>query len=124
MQSRTVLIVALSTLGAGCYLFFGPPTSRVQGWIYAVESQEPLPRAEVCAFGLDTLCVRADGQGHYSMRLTEQTVVFRFRYGALPPAASDTVRILPPQRYTVSCAISNRLVLSDQPVPCQPAPNR
>jgi hypothetical protein len=124
MQSRTALIVALSTLGTGCYLFFGPPTSRVQGWIYAVETREPLPRAEVCAFGLDTVCVRADGRGRYSMRLSEQSVVFRFRYGALPPAASDTIRILPPQRYSVSCAITDRLLLSDRPVPCQPVPGR
>jgi hypothetical protein len=124
MQSPTALIVALSTLGAGCYLFFGPPTSRVGGWVYDLDTQEPLPRAEVCAFGLDTICVRADGRGAYSMRLSEQTVVFRFRYGALPPAASDTIRLVPPQRYTVSCAISNRLVLSDRPVPCQPVRGR
>jgi hypothetical protein len=124
MQSRTALIVALSVLGAGCMLFFGPPTSRVQGWAYAFEEQVPLPQAEVCALGLDTLCVRADGRGHYSMRLTEQTAVFRFRYGALAPAASDTVRIVPPQGYTINCALSNRMVLSDQPVACQPVQGR
>jgi hypothetical protein len=74
--------------------------------------------------GLDTVCVRADGKGHYSLSLTQQTVVFRFRYGALSPAASDTINIVPPQRYTLSCALTDRLILSDQPVACQPVPGR
>jgi hypothetical protein len=92
--------------------------------VYSLENQAPLPQAEVCAFGLDTTCVRTDSRGRYSLSLTEQTVVFRFRYGALQPAASDTIRVLPPQRYTVNCSITNRMIVSDQPVPCQPVPGR
>jgi hypothetical protein len=124
MQCRTALVVALSTLGAGCYLFFGPPRSKIQGWIYSVEEQIPLSHAEVCALGWDTTCVRADAKGHYSFSLTEQTIVLRFRFGALTPAASDSIRISPPSPYTVNCALSNRLVLSDRPVACQPVPGR
>jgi hypothetical protein len=96
----------------------------VEGWVYSAESQAPLPSAEVCALGLDTLCVRADHEGHYSVRLTEQTLVLRFRYGALTPAASDSLRITPPATFTVSCALSGRLVVSDRPVPCRPVPGR
>jgi len=31
---------------------------------------------------------------------------------------------VPPGRYQVDCAISGRLVISDRPQPCQPAPAR
>jgi hypothetical protein len=92
--------------------------------VYSAELQTPLPQAEICAMGIDTICVRADRAGHYSFSLTEQTVVLRFRYGALPPAASDTIQIVPPQPYTLNCALSDRLILSDKPVPCQPVPGR
>jgi hypothetical protein len=124
MQSRTVLIVALCALSAGCYLFFGPPRSRIRGLVYSVEQQAPLPRAEICALGLDTICVRADGKGRYSLSLPEQTIVLRFRFGALTPAASDSIRLLPPAPVTVNCALSSRLVLSERPVPCQPVPGQ
>jgi hypothetical protein len=92
--------------------------------VYSIEDQAPLPQAEVCALGLDTTCVRADSKGRYSLSLPEQTLVLRFRFGALTAAGSDTIRLTPPQAYTVNCALSNRLVLSDNPVPCQPVPEQ
>jgi hypothetical protein len=124
MQFRTILTVALVIPTAGCYLFFGPPRSRIQGWVYAGDLQTPLPRAEVCALGLDTVCVRADTRGHYSLSLTKQAVVFRFRFGSLQPAVSDTIHLDPPSPYAVNCALTDQLVLSDRPVPCQPVPGK
>jgi hypothetical protein len=124
MQSRTLLIVALLALSSGCYLFFGPPRSRIQGWVHSADDQTPLPRAEVCVFGLDTTCIRADANGRYSISLPEQSVWIRFRYGAAAPAASDTIHLRPPTRYTVNCAITSRLVLTDHPLPCQPVTGR
>jgi len=102
---------------------FGPPTAVIEGTVYLADDGSTLGHAEVCAFGLDTTCVRADGAGRYRLRRTEQSVSLRFRAGQLT-AATDTLRVLPPGRYQVDCAISGRLVISDRPPPCQPAPGR
>jgi hypothetical protein len=117
--------VSLSIALSGCALLgFGQPTGIVEGDVFLVESAEPIPHAEVCAFGLDTTCVRANEQGHYRIRLPEQTIMLRFRSGQLTPAASDTLRVTPPGRYQVDCGISGRLVISDRPLRCQPPPGR
>ena len=123
MQSRFLLALAATAMVSGCALLgFGPKTSLIEGHVYLADDGSLVPHAEVCAFGLDTACVRADAQGRYSMRRTEQTIVLRFRAGQLTPAVSDTLRVAPPGRITVDCAISGRLVISDRPLPCQPAP--
>jgi hypothetical protein len=96
----------------------------VEGTVYLAGDGRVVPYAEVCAFGLDTTCVRADAKGRYRMRLVEQTVSLRFRAGQLPPAVSDSVRLVPPGRYRADCTIPDRLVISDRPQPCQPAPAR
>lgn len=125
MQSRFLLALAATTALTGCALLgFGPKTATVEGMVYLADDGSLIPHAEVCAFGLDTLCVRADENGRYRMRRTEQTVSLRFRAGQLPPAVSDTVRLVPPGRYQMDCAISGRLVISDRPQRCQPAPAR
>lgn len=125
MQPRLPLALGASLLLAGCALLgFGPETSVIDGWVYSAERQEPLPRAEVCAFGVDTVCVRADRQGHYRVRLGAQTLVLRFRFGSLPPAMSDTVHVIPPAPLTVNCALTSRLVVTDHALPCQPVAGR
>jgi hypothetical protein len=121
MRARALVVPAILLAAIGCALLgFGPVTSVIQGWAVSASDQRPLPQAEVCAFGLDTICVRADRHGKYSLRLTEQTVWLRFRWGSLPMAMSDTLRVTPPQKYTVSCGLTDRLVLSERPLPCQP----
>jgi len=125
MQSRFLLALAATAGLSGCaVLGFGPPTAVVEGTVYLAEDGSIVPHAEVCAFGLDTTCVRADDKGHYRLRRSEQTVVLRFRAGQLQPALSDTLHVVPPEQYTVDCAISNRFVISDRPLTCQPAPAR
>lgn len=124
MQSRFLLALAATAALTGCALLgFGPKMALVEGTVYLADGSL-VPHAEVCAFGLDTTCVRADEKGHYRMRRVEQTVSLRFRAGQLTPATSDTLRVVPPGRYQVDCAISGRLVISDRPQPCQPTPAR
>jgi hypothetical protein len=125
MQSRVLFALAASACAAGCALLgFGPPTSVVEGTVFLAEDMTPVARAEVCAFGIDTTCVRANEAGHYRIRLAAQTIVLRFRAGTLTPAASDSLRVVPPGRYRVDCAVSGRFVISDRPLPCQRAPDQ
>jgi hypothetical protein len=125
MQFRFALALAASVTASGCALLgFGPPVAVVEGSVLLAEDMTPLGQAEVCAFGIDTTCVRADQRGRYRLRLTAQTIALRFRAGNLTPATSDTLRLVPPERYTLDCAISGRLVISDRPVPCQRPPAR
>jgi len=120
-----LLFPAVAIAAAGCALLgFGPKLSRIEGWAVAADDQAPLPQAEVCSFGQDTICVRADSKGRYSLYLTAQTVWLRFRWGTLPLAVTDTIQVVPPQKYTVSCALSGRLVLAEHPQPCQPVTGR
>jgi hypothetical protein len=124
MQSVSWLALAATVGLTGCALLgFGPPSSIIEGTAYLVEDGSTLPYTEVCAFGLDTTCIRADDAGHYRMRRTEQTLALRFRAGQMT-AITDTLRIVPPGRYQIDCAISGRLVISEQPPPCLPGPAR
>jgi hypothetical protein len=125
MRPRASLVAMLALAASGCALLgFGPKTSLIQGLAVAAEDQQPLPQAEVCSFGRDTVCVRADSKGRYRLRLTAQTTWLRFRWGTLPIAVSDTLEVAPPENYTVSCALSNVFVLSARLQPCQPVAGR
>jgi len=122
---RHLALAGISMALGGCALLgFGPPSGVVEGDVFFAESGAPIPHAEICAFGLDTTCVRADSRGHYRVRLAEQTTVLRFRAGQLPPAGSDTLRVNRGDLLKVDCGIAGRLVISDRPLPCQPPPNR
>jgi hypothetical protein len=125
MQSRSLIVLAATLTLTGCALLgFGPETAVVEGTVYLADDGSGIPHAEVCAFGLDTTCVRADAKGHYRLRRAAQTVALRFRAGQLHPAISDSLQLVPPGRYRVDCAISGRLVISDRPQLCQPPPAR
>jgi hypothetical protein len=122
---RRLVLAGLAAALTGCALLgFGPPTGVVEGTVFSAEAGAPIPHAEVCAFGTDTVCVRADARGVYRVRLRPQTVLLRFRSGELPPAAADSVTITESSRFRVDCSIAGRLVISDRPVPCLPAPGR
>jgi hypothetical protein len=123
--SPRLVLAGLSMALAGCALLgFGPPTGIVEGSVFTAEAGTPIPHAEVCVFGADTVCVRANNEGRYRVRIPEQTVVVRFRSGQLTPAASDSLHVAAAGRYRVDCGISGRLVISDRPLPCQPPPGR
>lgn len=122
---RHLALAGFSVALGGCALLgFGPPTGIIEGNVFFAESGTPVPHAEVCLFGMDTTCVRADRGGDYRVRVTEQTIVLRFRSGQLPPAGSDSLRVIPGSRSRVDCGLSQRLVISDRPLPCQPRPAR
>jgi hypothetical protein len=122
---RHFALAGLTAALAGCALLgFGPPTGIVEGQVFSAGSGAPIPHAEVCVFGMDTTCVRADSRGQYRVRLPEQIIVLRFRAGQLPPAGSDTLHVTLASRITVDCGISERLVITDRLLPCQPRPGR
>lgn len=117
---RPLLPVLLPAL-AGCALLgFGPPTGTIQGTVQQAPSYLPAPFAEVCVFGADTVCVRADRDGHYKLRLTEQAFWIRFRFGNQHPHQSASLRITVGQTLEVNCALVDRVILNDDPVACLP----
>ena len=103
-------------------------TVTFEGEVYVFEERVPIPQAEVCLFGTDTLCVRADSKGHYwmstygSMVMDDSTVVLRFRIDGVQPAYSTQVGMADDEKRMVNCAISNRVTLSNQPRTCLPIP--
>ena len=103
-------------------------TVTFEGEIYVFEERVPAPQAEVCLFGADTLCVQANSKGHYwmstygSIVLEDSTVTLRFRIGGLQPAYSNQTSLSTDEKRVVSCAISNRVTLSNQPRACLPIP--
>lgn len=122
MMTRLALALCTAGLLTGCaFLGFGPPTGIVEGWVQQAPSFAPAARAEVCVYGADTVCVRADQNGHYRVRLTEQTVWLRFRLGNQHPHRTEPFPVIVGGRVEVSCAIADRLVVSPDPVPCLPA---
>ena len=114
------MLLAAAATGGCALLGFGPPTGVVEGWVQQAPSYAPAGYAEVCVYGADTVCTRADRNGHYRVRLTEQTVWLRFRLGSQHPHRSEAFPILVGSRIQVNCALADRLVVSPDPVPCLP----
>ncbi len=113
----------------GSPIYVGPPLVTLEGHVYVFEWRAPIPYAEVCVFGADTLCVEADRNGQYraemrrSMLLEGGAVTVRFRIQRLAPAYTTLHGLEPGEKTTVNCAISNRLTLSNAPMECLPAPD-
>jgi hypothetical protein len=103
-------------------------TVTFEGKVHVFEQRVPVPQAEVCLFGTDTLCVRADNNGHYwmstygSMVMDDSTVVLRFRMDGMQPAYSTQIGMRGDEKRVVNCAISNRVTLSNQPRACLTIP--
>lgn len=118
---RLVAVLFLIVLLSGCALLgFGPPTGVVEGRVQQAPSYAPAAYAEVCVFGSDTTCIRTGRNGHYKIKLTEQTVWLRFRFGNQHPHRSGTVHVVPGTHTEVDCALADRMVLSTDPLPCLP----
>lgn len=99
------------------------PAATLDGSVFAFETGEPIPYAEVCVFGGDTTCVRADAKGGYRVRVSVGTVTVRFRTAGRPFAVVRGVEVAARSTVHVSCALSGRVSLADEAV-CLPAPNR
>lgn len=127
MQCRTLL--ALATLGSSTACWaqgrFGQPVSvaTLDGRVIAFETGEPIPHVEVCVFGSDTTCVRADAGGRYRARVTPGTVTVRFRTPGLPLAVVRSLEVLAGQSASVSCAMSGRIGLREETA-CLPVPRQ
>jgi hypothetical protein len=116
------LVAAACVPGGPIYV--GPPAVKLEGQVYVVEEQRPLPNAEVCAFGADTVCVATDTQGHFRVEfrstilLQGGALTLRFRTSGLPPAVAELHNVTPGEMTRVDCGISNRLTLSTEPATC------
>lgn len=130
-RSRLATLAAVAALAAcvpGSPIYFGPPIITIEGTVFAFETQEPIPNAEVCAFGADTTCVQADRTGRYRLALAVEHVdergelTLRFRIGGIRPAVTTVEHLEPGTVTAVSCAISTRMSLSREPTACLPPP--
>ncbi len=127
MRMRYWLMLAASLGTAGCTFARGfkgvlaPATGQIIGAVYLASTNQPIPYAEVCAFGADTTCDRADGNGHYSLFVVPQIVTLRFRYNTTsPPGLLRDVTVTTAKPVVANCALSDRVSLNLTPVPCLP----
>jgi hypothetical protein len=109
-------------------IYVGPPVVTLSGNVVSVEDRSPLAQAEVCVFGSDTLCVAADGEGHYrvafdSVMLRDGGVLdVRFRAAGYPTAMLHLANVTTGKWDETHCAISSRVTLTRQPVECRRLP--
>jgi len=128
---HTTLVTCLITLAVaacvpGSPIYLGPPAVSLEGDVVSFEDRQPLPRAEVCVFGTDTLCVAADENGHFKaatkveMLLEGGVLTVRFRAPGRQVAVAriDSVQVGVVTR--VDCAVSNRFSVSSGPAACLP----
>ncbi len=123
MQCRTLLVLAALWASPACWsqgrLGRTGPQATLDGSVIAFETGVPIPHAEVCVYGADTTCVRADAAGRYRARVNPGIVTVRFRVPGLPLAVARDVSAAPGAPTHVSCALSGRLALADE-TPCLP----
>jgi len=125
-----VLTLALAATITACVpgspVYFGPPLVILVGDVQLFEERQPVPMAEVCVFGTDTLCVASDQHGAYRAEMREEmllegrSLTVRFRVQGLPSALAELRDLETGDPTRVDCAISTRLTLSDRPVACLP----
>jgi hypothetical protein len=122
----SAFLVALAACVPGSPVYFGPPLVILEGDVQVFEDRRPIPGAEVCVFGTDTLCVAADQHGAYRAEMREgmllegASVSVRFRAPGLPTALTELEGLEPGEVMRVDCAITNRFTLSNRPVSCLP----
>lgn len=128
MQCRTLLAVAALGSTVACWaqqrhlLGSSQPVTVLTGSVVSFETGAPIPQAEVCVFGSDTTCVRADTQGRYRAQVRPGTVTVRFRLTGMPPAFVRAA-VITAGNAQISCAMSGRLSLADE-APCLSVPAR
>ncbi|MFQ5551726.1 MAG: carboxypeptidase-like regulatory domain-containing protein [Gemmatimonadales bacterium] len=123
MQLRKLLILGAFLL-AGCMpgtlIYLGPEFATVRGAVFSLEGHTPLPGAEVCLYGSDTTCVRANDNGEYRIFLArEETVTLRYRVAGARPAVIMGIHLTPPEVVILNCTLSTRLTLSTEPGACR-----
>lgn len=120
------MVLAAAGWTAGCYrgglMGTRVPAAILEGWVFSFEDAAPLAHAEVCVFGTDTSCVRADARGHYRTRVPAESVSVRFRTAGLPPATSPRIDLTSGERRRLDCAISDRVPVGPEPSACLSLP--
>ena len=123
---RVTAAAFLQACVPGSPVYFGPPVVTLEGDVAVFETGQALPGTEVCVFGADTLCLPSDAKGHYWAQFREQTlrddgsVTVRFRAPGLPAAVAELRDLVPGQKTTVDCAITDRVTLAGGPLACRP----
>ena len=132
MRRLLVMVTALTAPACvpGSPVYMGAdPVVTFEGEVYVFETREPAGLAEVCAFGADTLCVRANERGHYWLQVRAQILLeggemtLRFRVPGMHPSAARLSEVEADSKTTVSCSISNRASFSMEPRACLPPPD-
>ena len=127
---RSLILLALGTAITACVpgspVYFGPPIVILVGEVQLFEERQPIPNAEVCVFGTDTLCVASDQNGSYRAEMREafllegKSLTVRFRAPGLPSALAELHDVETGDPTRLDCAISSRFTLSNRPVACLP----
>lgn len=100
-------------------IYFGEPVSTIRGTVFSLEDGATLARAEVCVFGSDTTCVRADDQGVYMVAWEyDEKVNIRFRITGVRPAMVEALEVVQGEIHAVDCRLSTRLSLATTPGSC------
>jgi len=130
MRRPALIAFAAAAAALACVpggpIYLGPPLVTLQGLVFSFEDKRPLPDAEVCVFGTDTLCLASDQFGEYKaqvrdmMLLEGQALTVRFRPQGYPPAFAELSNLEPGEVTRVDCGISSRLTLSAEPATCFP----
>jgi hypothetical protein len=97
--------------------------AALNGRVIAFETGEPIPHVEVCVFGSDTTCVRADAHGRYRARVKSGKVTVRFRTPGLPLAVVRNVEVTAGEPALISCAMTGRIGLTEETA-CLPVPSQ
>lgn len=118
MYRRTLLLLVALGSNAACWaqgrIGRAGPVTALDGSVFAFETGEPIPHAEVCVFGSDTTCVRADGRGRYRIRVQPGTVTVRFRSPGMPFAVVRGVQLSMGSTVRVNCTVSGRISLAEE----------
>ncbi len=130
MRRPALIALAAAAAAVACVpggpIYVGPPVVTLQGLVFSFEDQRPLPGAEVCVFGTDTLCVASDENGEFKAQLREimllegQALTLRFRPQGRPPAFAALTDVETGEVTRVDCGVSSRLTLSAEPAACLP----
>ena len=132
MRLLSVLVAVVAAAAAcvpGSPLYVGPyAVVTFEGDVFVFETRQPAGLAEVCAFGTDTTCIRANEKGHYWMQIRaeilgeEGRVTLRFRVQGMDPSEVRLSNVEVDSKTIVDCSVSNRVSFSDEPRACLPRP--
>ena len=123
MRLRIAAVMGVAALAWTCVpggpIYIGEPVGTIRGTVFSLEDGATLARAEVCVFGSDTTCVRADDKGVYMVAWEyDEKVNVRFRITGVRPAMVEALEVVRGEIYAVDCRLSTRVSLATTPGSC------